>query len=226
MPRPVEVERLLADASSRLGAERGGDARAGVGADVLVGAGDSRCRRPVGAPRRRRPRRIRLRLLVGLDRDDRRVVGAAARPTRRGSAAALDDSFSIVLLVVAPDAPAASASARDCCPTLAGQADETVTWLQTGADSALHALCACARLAALATRRRSAVIVAARSHRSAARPTSRSCQVDRRGVGQLRDLVDHDPQPRGVVVGRVPGRDEAAIERARARRRAAPRRVR
>ena len=81
MPSPIEVERLLAAASSRLGRSEAAtlaqaSARMYSWARAIPGAVTA------GRTRRRGARRIRLRLLVGLDLDDRRLVGAAARPTR------------------------------------------------------------------------------------------------------------------------------------------------
>jgi GNAT superfamily N-acetyltransferase len=64
------------------------------------------------------------------------------------AAAALDHSFSIVLLVVAPAARRRQLGAR-LLAALHQQADEPVTWLQTAADSPTRALCAAAGWRAL-----------------------------------------------------------------------------
>jgi hypothetical protein len=56
------------------------------------------------------------------------------------SAVALADSFSIVLLVVTPDARRQHLGAQ-LLDALDQQADEPVTWLQTAADSPTRALC-------------------------------------------------------------------------------------
>ena len=138
MPSPIEVELLLAEASSRLGRSEAATlaqasarmyswARAIPGAvtaaahdgDELVGFG------------------------YGYSWDWTSMTDAwSVRLHDRlaGSATALDDSFSIVLLVVAPRHRRIGLGAQ-LLSDLAGQADETVTWLQTGADSELHALC-------------------------------------------------------------------------------------
>lgn len=55
-------------------------------------------------------------------------------------ATVLDDSFSVVLFVVDPEHRRTGLGAR-LLSSLAAQADESVTWLQTGANSELHALC-------------------------------------------------------------------------------------
>ena len=56
------------------------------------------------------------------------------------SAAVLDDSFSVVLLVVAPDHRRSGLGAR-LLSTLADQSDEHLTWLQIEADRRCAALC-------------------------------------------------------------------------------------
>jgi GNAT superfamily N-acetyltransferase len=53
----------------------------------------------------------------------------------------LDDSFSIVLLVVHPRSRRHHLGAR-LLSALQAQADEPITWLQTAADSATRAMCA------------------------------------------------------------------------------------
>ena len=58
-------------------------------------------------------------------------------------AASIDESFSVVLLVVHPRHRRHQLGAR-LLNALQAQADEPVTWLQTAADSPLRALCAAA----------------------------------------------------------------------------------
>jgi ribosomal protein S18 acetylase RimI-like enzyme len=57
------------------------------------------------------------------------------------TAALIDDSFSIVLLVVHPRCRRRQLGAR-LLNALQAQADEPITWLQSAADSPTHALCA------------------------------------------------------------------------------------
>lgn len=63
-------------------------------------------------------------------------------------AARLADSFSVVLLVVAPAARRGHLGSR-LLAALVEQAEEPVTWLQTAADSPTRALCASAGWSAL-----------------------------------------------------------------------------
>jgi GNAT superfamily N-acetyltransferase len=138
MPAPAQVERLLADASSRLGPSEAATlaqasarmyswARAIPGAatasaqegDELVGFG------------------------YGYSWDWTTMTDAWSlrlRDRLGGSAAALDESFSVVLLVVAPG-HRGSGLGGELLAGLATQADEPLTWLQTGADAPLRALC-------------------------------------------------------------------------------------
>jgi GNAT superfamily N-acetyltransferase len=138
MPAPSEVEALLAAASARLGPS---DAAALAQASARM---YSWARAIPGAA-------------TASVHDDDRLVGfgygyswdwtsmsdawSVRLADRLGAAAAaLNNSFSVVLLVVAPDARRQHLGAR-LLMALDQQADEPVTWLQTAADSPTRALC-------------------------------------------------------------------------------------
>lgn len=138
MPSPIDVEQLLLAASRRLGASDAAtlaqaSARMYSWARAIPGAATASA---TDGPE-----------LVGFGYgyswDWTSMTdpwSTRLRDRLAGAAAALDDSFSVVLLVVAPDhrrTGLGAALLRD----LAAQADEAVTWLQTGAGSDLHALC-------------------------------------------------------------------------------------
>ena len=139
MPPPGEVEQLLAAASSLLGPSDAAtlaqaSARMYSWARAIPGAATASARD--GAQ------------LVGFgygyswDWTSMTDAWSLRLRDRLGwSAAVLDDSFSIVLLVVAPDHRRSGLGAR-MLDGLAAQADEALTWLQTAAGSELHALCA------------------------------------------------------------------------------------
>ncbi len=137
MPSPAEVERLLAGASSRLGPEAvtlaQASARMYSWARAIPGA------------------------MTVSAHDDNELVGfgygyswdwtsmtdawsVRLRDDLATDAEALDDSFSVVLLVVAPGHRRGGLGAR-LLTTLADRSDEQLTWVQVGAESALHALC-------------------------------------------------------------------------------------
>jgi len=138
MPSPIDVERLLSAASRRLGASEAAtlaqaSARMYSWARAIPGAATASAT------------------------DGSELVGfgygyswdwtsmtdpwsTRLRDRLAGAAGALDNSFSVVLLVVAPDHRRAGLGAA-LLRGLAAQADETVTWLQAGADSDLNTLC-------------------------------------------------------------------------------------
>jgi GNAT superfamily N-acetyltransferase len=139
MPSPIDVEQLLAAASSRLGPSDAAtlaqaSARMYSWARAIPGAATASARdggELVGFG-------------YGYSWDWTSMTDAWSlrlRDRLAGSAGVLDDSFSVVLLVVAPDHRRSGLGAR-LLAGLAEQADEALTWLQTGADSELHALCA------------------------------------------------------------------------------------
>jgi GNAT superfamily N-acetyltransferase len=138
MPPPAEVEALLAAASSRLGADE---------AAILAQASArmySWARSIPGA-------------LTAATHDHGELVGFGygyswdwttmtdpwslrLRDRLGRSASVLDESFSVVLLVVAPDHRRGGMGAQ-LLKGLAEQADEPCTWLQTGAASPMRRLC-------------------------------------------------------------------------------------
>src|SRR5690349_20200881 len=138
MPSPIDVEQLLSAASSRLGASEAAtlaqaSARMYSWARAIPGAATASA--TDGAE------------LVGFGYGyswDWTAMtdpwSARLRDRLAAAAAVLDDSFSVVLLVVAPGHRRTGLGAQ-LLRGLAEQADETVTWLQTGANSELHALC-------------------------------------------------------------------------------------
>ena len=139
MPSPIEVEQLLSAASSRLGpsdaaALAQASARMYSWARSIPGAATASAHDEVGL----------VGFGYGYSWDWTSMTDAWSlrlRDRLGASASALDDSFSIVLLVVAPGHRRSGLGGR-LLAGLAAQADETPTWLQTGAASDLRALCA------------------------------------------------------------------------------------
>jgi GNAT superfamily N-acetyltransferase len=138
MPSPIDVEQLLAAASSRLGPSDAAtlaqaSARMYSWARAIPGAATASAH--AGGE------------LVGFGYgyswDWTAMTDAWSlrlRDRLGGSAGVLDDSFSVVLLVIAPDHRRGGLGGQ-LLSGLAKQADEALTWLQTGAGSELHALC-------------------------------------------------------------------------------------
>lgn len=138
MPAPADVEQLLAAASSRLGRSEAATlaqasarmyswARSIPGAATACAHGDGEL---VGFG-------------YGYSWDWTSMTDAWSRrlhDTLAADAGRLEDSFAIVLLVVAPSARRGGLGAR-LLAGLAEHADEHVAWLQTGTDSALRSLC-------------------------------------------------------------------------------------
>jgi GNAT superfamily N-acetyltransferase len=139
MPAPAEVERLLAVASSRLG----------PGEAAMLARASARmyswARSIPGAA-------------TVSAHDGGELVGfgygyswnwaamtdawsVRLRDELGASAAIIDDSFAVVLLVVAPQHRRGGLGGA-LLSSLSSQADEALTWLQTDADSPLRALCA------------------------------------------------------------------------------------
>ncbi len=138
MPPPADVERLLALASSRLGASDAAilaqaSARMYSWARAIPGAAT------VSA----HDANVLVGFGYGYSWDWTTMTDAWSlrlRDELGESAAVLDDSFSVVLLVVAPDHRRTGLGAR-LLSTLADQSDEHVTWLQVEARSALRSVC-------------------------------------------------------------------------------------
>jgi GNAT superfamily N-acetyltransferase len=138
MPAPAQVEQLLADASSRLGPSEAAtlaqaSARMYSWARAIPGAATASAAEGDN--------------LVGFgygyswDWTSMNDAWSVRLRDRLGtSAPALDESFSVVLLVVAPGHRGSGLGA-ELLTGLATQADEPLTWLQTGADAPLRALC-------------------------------------------------------------------------------------
>ena len=139
MPSPIDVERLLSAASRRLGASEAAtlaqaSARMYSWARAIPGAATASAHDGAAL----------VGFGYGYSWDWTAMVDAWSlrlRDRLGGSADLLDASFSVVLLVIAPDHRRSGLGGR-LLSGLAGQADEALTWLQTGADSDLHALCA------------------------------------------------------------------------------------
>jgi GNAT superfamily N-acetyltransferase len=138
MPPPADVERLLAFASSRLGASDAAtlaqaSARMYSWARAIPGAVTVSCR----------DRSDLVGFGYGYSWDWTTMTDAWSlrlRDELGESAPVLDDSFSVVLLVVAPDHRRSGLGAR-LLSTLADQSDEHLTWLQVEARSALRGVC-------------------------------------------------------------------------------------
>jgi GNAT superfamily N-acetyltransferase len=159
MPSPIDVERLLCAASSRLGASEAAtlaqaSARMYAWARAIPGA--------AAASATDGPELVGFGYGYSWDWTSMTDPWSMRLHDRlAGAAAALDDSFSVVLLVVAPDHRRSGLGAQ-LLRDLAAQADETVTWLQTGSDSDLHALCSALGWQALVPGDDPVVLVAAR----------------------------------------------------------------
>ncbi|MGH8862919.1 MAG: hypothetical protein ACRDVG_17065 [Jatrophihabitantaceae bacterium] len=139
MPAPAEVEALLAAASSRLGPSDAAtlaqaSARMYSWARAIPGAATASAH----------DRGALVGFGYGYSWDWTSMTDAWSlrlRDQLGPRADALDESFSIVLLVVAPEVRRHGVGAG-LLTGLAGQADEALTWLQAAAGSPTHALCA------------------------------------------------------------------------------------
>jgi GNAT superfamily N-acetyltransferase len=138
MPAPAEVEALLAAASSRLGPS---DAAALAQASARMYSWARAIPGAATASVHDGDRLVGFGYGYSWDWASMTDAWSVRLADQLGeSAVALADSFSIVLLVVAPDTRRQHLGAR-LLDALDQQADEPVTWLQTAADSPTRALC-------------------------------------------------------------------------------------
>lgn len=138
MPAPVQVERLLAAASRPLGP---GDAAMLAQASARLYSWARAIPGAATASAHRGDELVGFGYGYSWDWTTMTDTWSLRLRDQLGaSAAALDDSFSVVLLVVAPAHRRTGLGGR-LLTALSVQADEPVSWLQTAPGSAVHGLC-------------------------------------------------------------------------------------